>query len=113
MALISGVRINNETSLVGKDLILSNLYILHQKLVRGIPADVWVAERYLTEANRPLGNWKDHLDEDFLPSTKGRPGYQTTELYFSTADWRLIVEEADAHQSLPLGMATYFADSVS
>ena len=60
-----------------------------QRKVRGIPADVWVAER---------------------PSVSG---YQTTEIYFSRHDWNIFVEEVNAHQELPLGMAIFKADSVN
>lgn len=60
-----------------------------QRLIRGIPADVWVAEK---------------------PSSTGG-SYQTTELYFSRHDWNILVEEVNSHQELPLGMTTFTAES--
>jgi hypothetical protein len=40
-------------------------------------------------------------------------GYQTTEIYFSRHDWNILVEEVNAHQEIPLGMAIFRADFVS
>ena len=60
-----------------------------QRHVRGIPVDVWVAEKPVTV------------------------GYQTTEIFFSRHDWNILVEEVNAHQELPLGMAVYRANFVS
>jgi hypothetical protein len=40
-------------------------------------------------------------------------GYQTTEIYFSRHDWNILVEEVNAHQELPLGMAIFKANFVS
>ena len=40
-------------------------------------------------------------------------GYQTTEIFFSRHDWNILVEEVNAHQELPIGMATYTASNVS
>ncbi len=40
-------------------------------------------------------------------------GYQTTEIFFSRNDWNIFVEEVNANQELPVGMATYTAESVS
>ena len=40
-------------------------------------------------------------------------GYQTTEIFFSRHDWNILVEEVNAHQELPVGMATYTAANVS
>ena len=60
-----------------------------QRWIRGILCDVWVAEK-----------------SSIL-------GYQTTEIFFSRHDWNILVEEVNAHQELPVGMATYTAASVS
>ena len=60
-----------------------------QRHVRCIPVDVWVAEKPVTV------------------------GYQTTEIFFSRHDWNILVEEVNAHQELPLGMAVYRANFVS
>ena len=37
----------------------------------------------------------------------------TTEIFFSRHDWNILVEEVNAHQELPVGMATYTAANVS
>ena len=62
-------------------------------MFRGIPADVWVAENVLIE-NGTAAN------------------YQTTELYFSPQEWKVLVDEVNTHKTLPLGMATFIASSV-
>jgi hypothetical protein len=67
-----------------------NIFIyFFQRWIRGILCDVWVAEK-----------------SSIL-------GYQTTEIFFSRHDWNILVEEVNAHQELPIGMATYTADNVS
>ena len=38
--------------------------------------------------------------------------YQTTELYFSPQEWKVLVDEVNTHKTLPLGMATFIASSV-
>ena len=63
--------------------------IFFQRHIRGIPVDVWVAEKPVSV------------------------GYQTTEIYFSRHDWNILVEEVNSHQELPLGMAVYRANFVS
>ena len=70
--------------------------ISFQRLIRGIPADVWVAEK---DSNN---NFNPNEVKD----------YQTTELYFSRTDWKVLVGEVNAHQSLPIGMSTFIAHSV-
>ena len=60
-----------------------------QRWIRSILCDVWVAEK-----------------SSIL-------GYQTTEVFFSRHDWNILVEEVNAHQELPVGMATYTAANVS
>ena len=64
-------------------------FVLLQRWIRGILCDVWVAEK-----------------SSIL-------GYQTTEIFFSRHDWNILVEEVNAHQELPVGMATYTAANVS
>ena len=73
--------------------------LLFQRLIRGIPVDVWVAEK----------NSNPHND---FQSNDGGKEYQTTELYFSRSDWKVLVGEVNAHQSLPIGMSTFIAHSV-
>ena len=38
--------------------------------------------------------------------------YSTVELYFSRPDYHILVEEVNSLSQLPLGMRTYFAESV-
>ena len=73
--------------------------MLFQRLIRGIPADVWVAEKN----SNPNNNFQSNDNEK---------EYQTTELYFSRSDWKILVGEVNAHQSLPIGMSTFIAHSV-
>ena len=70
-------------------LPLDFIYLILQRWIRGILCDVWVAEK-----------------SSIL-------GYQTTEIFFSRHDWNILVEEVNAHQELPVGMATYTAANVS
>ena len=70
-------------------LPLDFIHLILQRWIRGILCDVWVAEK-----------------SSIL-------GYQTTEIFFSRHDWNILVEEVNAHQELPVGMATYTAANVS
>ena len=70
-------------------LLLDFIHLILQRWIRGILCDVWVAEK-----------------SSIL-------GYQTTEIFFSRHDWNILVEEVNAHQELPIGMATYTAANVS
>ena len=73
-----------------KNTLTGSLYYpFLQRWVRGILADVWVSEE-----SSSLG------------------GYQTTELFFSRHDWNIFIEEVNAHQELPVGIATYWAPQV-
>ena len=66
-----------------------------QRMFRGIPADVWVAE---------------------TSSHDNATNYQTTELYFSQEEWKVLENEATTsahHQTSPLGMATFIAPATS
>ena len=69
-----------------------------QRIIRGIPADVWVAEKSSSNFNS-------------FPSSRSQE-YETVELYFSRTDWKVLVGEVNAHQSLPIGMSTFIARSV-
>ena len=73
------------------------MLISFQRLIRGIPADIWVAEK-----NPNINSFH---------SNEGKE-YQTTELYFSRSDWKVLVGEVNAHRSLPIGMSTFIAHSV-
>ena len=75
------------------------MYFSFQRIVRGIPVDVWVAEKN----SNPNNNFH---------SSDGGKEYQTTELYFSRNDWKILVGEINARQSLPIGMSTFIAHSV-
>ena len=75
------------------------MYYSFQRIVRGIPVDVWVAEKN----SNPNNNFQ---------SNDGGKEYQTTELYFSRNDWKILVGEINARQSLPIGMSTFIAHSV-
>jgi len=66
-----------------------------ERSFRGVPADVWVAER----------------PESRRSSSGGGGQYQTTELYFSRTEWKLLVDEVNPLRSLPLGMTTFIANS--
>jgi hypothetical protein len=63
-----------------------------QRSIRGIPADVWVAES-------PSKNENDEQ-------------YMTVELFFSHVEWNVLVEEVNPNTELPMGMRTYMAESV-
>lgn len=68
-----------------------------ERIIRGIPADVWVAEKSSSNFNS-------------FPSSRSQE-YETVELYFSRTDWKVLVGEVNAHQSLPIGMSTFIARS--
>ena len=38
--------------------------------------------------------------------------YMTAELFFSKEEWKIMVDEVNSHQEMPLGMKTYIAKSV-
>jgi len=61
-----------------------------RRKIRGISADVWTAEK----------EGETEADE-----------YSTIELYFSDIDWTMQMEEMNEIKNVPLGMATYYADS--
>ncbi|XP_023323540.1 uncharacterized protein LOC111697687 isoform X3 [Eurytemora carolleeae] len=61
-----------------------------RRKIRGIGADVWTAEK----------DGETAADE-----------YSTIELYFSESDWTMQVEDMNEIKNVPLGMATYYADS--
>jgi len=61
-----------------------------RRRIRGISADVWTAEK---------------------DGETAADAYSTIELYFSDADWTMQLEEVNEIKNVPLGMATYYADS--
>lgn len=63
-----------------------------QRIIRGIPCDVWVAEK--------------------KPSTN-KEKYTTVEVYFTQADWTVEAEAVNRDRQVPIGVSTYTADSVS
>merc|ERR1719270_1422678 len=63
-----------------------------KRTIRGIPADVWVAEK--------------------LPDNPDDP-YSTIEIFFADPEFTVQIEEVNDHKNVPLGMVTYHANSIT
>lgn len=63
-----------------------------KRTIRGIPADVWVAEK--------------------LPENSDDP-YSTIEIFFADPKYTVQIEEVNEMKSVPLGMITHHASSIT
>ena len=63
-----------------------------KRTIRGIPADVWVAEK--------------------LPDNSDDP-YSTIEIFFADPKYTVQIEEVNEMKSVPLGMITHHASSIT
>ena len=63
-----------------------------KRSIRGIPAEVWIAEK--------------------LPDNPGDP-YSTIEIFFADPKYTVQIEEVNELKNVPLGMITHHATSIS